>query len=67
MLFVRLLAVQEVAGARLLHNLGSRVARKITEAIGTVDYGKDTGNFSVTQDKVAVCACARCAQVRVYR
>lgn len=49
------MAVQEVAGARLLHDLGPRVAGELAEAIGTVHDGKDFGDLGVAEDKVGVC------------
>lgn len=52
--FARLRPVQELAGAALLHHLGPREARQLTEAIGAVDDGETLGHLSVGQDEVAV-------------
>lgn len=47
-------AVQEVAGAALLHELGAGVAGELTEAVGAVDDGVQRLHLGVPQDEVAV-------------
>lgn len=47
-------AVQEVAGAALLHELGSGVTRELAEAVGAVDDGVERLHLGVTQNEVTV-------------
>lgn len=63
MLGIRLLSIEKVAGARLLHNLRPRVAAEITESIRTVNDGIDFCNFRIAQYKVAVCCVCVCVCV----
>lgn len=47
--------VQEAAAAVLLHHLGSREARQLTEAVGAVDDRVAAVALGVSQQEVTVC------------
>lgn len=53
--FLRLWAVEEFAGASLLHDLGTSVASELAEAIAAVHDGVKGGDLCVTQHEVTVC------------
>ena len=54
-LLQRLWSEQKSAGTSSLHDLSSRKARQLTEAVRTVDDGVQVRHLRVSEHEIAVC------------